>query len=203
MREFGIFGPETRGLPDLYRDRMVDIPNQFRKRGDIKVYVDATIAVDTLVDARNNRIVLGRKGGTLVRDETAHQHIPASQWFHPVSGGQLSGHIGGEGHVSEQRSEVQSATRRTFETLRDKWKEENRFTPSVRDMCTSESYQRIIGMGEDVIPLILEELKEDPDHWFWALEAITGENPVEESHQGSLENMAHDWVAWGEEQGYI
>ena len=43
------------------------------------------------------------------------------------------------------------------------------------------SYQKIIGMGPAVVPLILSELQKEPDHWFWALEAITDENPVSES----------------------
>ena len=40
-------------------------------------------------------------------------------------------------------------------------------------MTLLRPYQRIIGMGLPVVPLILEELEREPDQWFWALEAIT------------------------------
>ncbi len=37
--------------------------------------------------------------------------------------------------------------------------------------------QGIIGLGAVAVPLILQELKRDRADWFWALTAITGENP--------------------------
>ena len=46
-------------------------------------------------------------------------------------------------------------------------------------------------MGPDVVPLILSELEKEPHHWFWALEAITDENPVAESDAGDVEASAH------------
>ena len=41
-----------------------------------------------------------------------------------------------------------------------------------------------------VVPLILSELEKEPDLWFWALEAITDENPVSESDAGDIEASA-------------
>ena len=38
---------------------------------------------------------------------------------------------------------------------------------------------------------------------FWALEAITGENPVPAADRGKVQKMADAWVAWGREQGLI
>lgn len=41
------------------------------------------------------------------------------------------------------------------------------------------AYQQIIGMGEKALPLILRDLRDRPTgHWFWALNAITGEEPT-------------------------
>jgi len=65
------------------------------------------------------------------------------------------------------------------------------------------SYQNIIGMGPAVVPLILKELEKEPDHWFWALEAITGENPVGENEAGDLEASARAWVQWGKQKGIL
>ena len=63
------------------------------------------------------------------------------------------------------------------------------------------SYQKIIGMGPAVVPLILSELEKEPDHWFWALEAITDENPVSESDAGDIEASARVGVQWGRDKG--
>ena len=59
-------------------------------------------------------------------------------------------------------------------------------------------YQRIIGMGQPVVLLIMREL----DHWLWALTAITGANPVKAEQRGRLDQMAQAWIEWGRENGY-
>jgi hypothetical protein len=64
------------------------------------------------------------------------------------------------------------------------------------------AYQEIIGMGERVVPLLLAELRREPDDWFWALHAITGANPVPAARGGSLPAMAEAWIQWGVEKGY-
>jgi hypothetical protein len=58
-------------------------------------------------------------------------------------------------------------------------------------------------MGPAAVPLILRELERQPDHWFWALTAITGEDPVRPEDAGNIERMAQAWLALGQEQGYI
>ena len=70
-------------------------------------------------------------------------------------------------------------------------------------MAMLPCYQQIIGMGERAVPLILEELSREPDHWFWALEAITQENPVPCDAAGNVRLMAEAWVAWGAHEGYV
>ena len=65
-----------------------------------------------------------------------------------------------------------------FDTLATEWREEQSVLSSAREMAMHPAYLRIIGMGERAIPLILEDLRKSPDHWFIALHAITGVNPV-------------------------
>ena len=87
-----------------------------------------------------------------------------------------------------------------FRRLRDKWHAERGITSSLTKIAACPSYLRIIGMGEKVVPLILNQLEEEgdePDFWFWALEAITGENPVPDSDLGDIRAMARAWLDWG------
>jgi hypothetical protein len=70
-------------------------------------------------------------------------------------------------------------------------------------MILAPSYQRVIGLGPKAVPAILVELAKQPDHWFWALNAITGVNPVKAEWAGNLRAMTDAWVSWGEEQGLL
>ena len=90
-----------------------------------------------------------------------------------------------------------------FVKLRDQWKEESRYLSNTAQMALLWPYQQLIGMGMDVVPLMLAELKREPDHWFWALEAITGENPVPSKAVGDVGASAQAWVTWGEQAGLI
>jgi hypothetical protein len=74
---------------------------------------------------------------------------------------------------------------------------------NAAQMAMLRSYQNVIGMGEPAIPMILEELRQEPDHWFWALEAISLENPVPQESMGKVEEMADAWIQWGIKKGYI
>jgi hypothetical protein len=90
-----------------------------------------------------------------------------------------------------------------FHRLAREWKEQSRFLSNSAQMAMLRPYQRIIGMGPMVVPLILEELRREPDHWFWALEAITEQDPVPPEAMGKVRLMAEAWVRWGEQQGII
>ena len=90
-----------------------------------------------------------------------------------------------------------------FSKLSHQWKVESRYMSNTAQMAMLRSYQNIIGMGDPAIPLILEELRREPDHWFWALEAITLEDPVIPEAAGKVVEMARAWVEWGIRKGYI
>ena len=88
-----------------------------------------------------------------------------------------------------------------FARLIELWHTERGITSAVSDMIVCPSYLKIIGMGKRALPLILDQLKhegDDPDHWFAALEAITGEDPVTEDAYGDTERMAAAWLSWAE-----
>ena len=91
---------------------------------------------------------------------------------------------------------------RRFQTLADQWRQETRHLSLMSDIVLNTAYQQIIGMGTSAIPFILKELKEQPDHWFWALRSIVGESPIAPADRGRLPRMAEAWLAWGREHGY-
>lgn len=92
---------------------------------------------------------------------------------------------------------------RLFVQLTEQWRSETRFLSSTSAIAMNPSYQRIIGLGPQVIPLILTELQREPGHWFWALAALTGENPVPPADQGRRAAMTDAWLTWGRTNGWI
>src|SRR5438067_557852 len=93
--------------------------------------------------------------------------------------------------------------RERFRRLAQEWKERSRFLSNTAQMAMLPPYQRIIGIGEPAVPLILEELEREPDQWFWALEMITEQNPVPPEAAGKVRLMAQAWIEWGKKQGYL
>jgi hypothetical protein len=99
--------------------------------------------------------------------------------------------------------EITTALRERFRRLAGQWKEQSRYLSNPAQMAVMPAYQRIIGMGWPAVPLILEELWREPGQWFWALEAITEENPVPPPAAGRVREMARAWVEWGQARGLI
>lgn len=98
---------------------------------------------------------------------------------------------------------VSTTLRDRFTRLAGQWKAEAVHMSNTAQMAMLRSYQNIVGMGEPAVPMLLEELQREPDHWFWALEAITSENPVPPEANGSIDEMARAWIDWGRQKGYI
>lgn len=92
--------------------------------------------------------------------------------------------------------------RELFARLASEWLGGRGHGSSIAKMAMHDAYQRIIGMGSRAVPLILGELARTPEHWTWALRAITGENPVPAESRGKLREMAAAWLRWGHQQGY-
>jgi hypothetical protein len=92
-----------------------------------------------------------------------------------------------------------------LKALAEEWRKTRQKTSSsIVKLAMHPAYQRIIGKGKAAIPFILRELQREPDHWFWALTAITGENPVSNQEDlGDLDAMARAWLRWGKQSGYI
>jgi hypothetical protein len=91
---------------------------------------------------------------------------------------------------------------RYFAFLAEKWYLETLHSSGYLDKVLHPAYQRIIGLGKDVIPFILRELQDEPSEWFWALRALTGEDPTTEKTAGNREKLAEAWLNWGKKNGY-
>jgi hypothetical protein len=104
--------------------------------------------------------------------------------------------------VRPQRRQRDNETEKTFLALAIAWKYGRGPTSSARELAMHPAYQRIIGMGKRVVPFILRELHREPDHWFWALTAITGIDPVPKEARGRIDQMAKIWLEWGRVNGY-
>jgi hypothetical protein len=74
---------------------------------------------------------------------------------------------------------------------------------SVTDMTTLPSYREIIGMGNQVVPWLLQELEREPGHWFNALAAITKADPVPAQDRGNVDKMTEAWLRWAKDNRYL
>jgi hypothetical protein len=97
----------------------------------------------------------------------------------------------------------EAEVRERFRELASRWKDESRYLSNTAQMALLKPYQQIIGMGMAAVPLILEELRNEPNQWFWALEAITRQNPVPPEAAGKVRLMAKAWIDWGTRHGFI
>ncbi len=91
----------------------------------------------------------------------------------------------------------------TFNTLAKRWRDDTAALSSPTAKAVHPAYQRIIGMGPRALPLILREMKREPDDWFWALTAITGEDPVPPEDAGDMDKMVDAWLRYGEQGGLL
>jgi hypothetical protein len=88
-----------------------------------------------------------------------------------------------------------------FRSLANEWQEATRFSSNLNEIAMHPAYQRIIGLGMEAVPLILRDLQQSPNHWFWALNAITGYDPA--ANEQSIEGAAAKWIEWGRAHGLI
>jgi hypothetical protein len=87
-----------------------------------------------------------------------------------------------------------------FARLAAEWQEDTAFA-SGQEIMVHPAYQQIIGMGAPALPLILRAMTENPAHWFWALNAITGEDPAVATT--SFADATRAWLDWGREHNLI
>lgn len=94
-----------------------------------------------------------------------------------------------------------SSLEQEFQNLASKWKRETRHSSVIAKRYQNPFYKAILDKGFPVVPLILKDLRHDPDRWFAALEKLTGENPAKDSE--NFYEAVDRWIAWGIAKGYV
>lgn len=100
------------------------------------------------------------------------------------------------------RAPAPEELRETFERLADEWERDRPRGVDIAQMTQHPAYQHIIAMGEPAVPWLLRRLAKKPNHWFVALNTITGARPVPPESRGRIKEMAQAWLDWGRQNGY-
>src|SRR5713226_5316505 len=89
-----------------------------------------------------------------------------------------------------------------FRRLAAAWHRDTDYLSSMSEADSHPAYQEIIRLGPEVVPLLLRDLEDNHTHWFGALQAITGANPLSASTPGNIPKMVESWLHWAKDNGY-
>jgi len=156
--------------------------------------IEITETIDALADYANSQEVIIL---------TQHGQVIAA--LTPLKFDQNIDNIPGDFRkmIEENQSRKKTELETTFYQLVEQWRGETRGVSSTEQLSMHSAYQQIIGMGSDVIPMLLRELERNSGRWFWALKSITREDPVTPEQQGKTKEMIESWLNWGRKKGYI
>jgi hypothetical protein len=90
-----------------------------------------------------------------------------------------------------------------FEILAEWWRQDTITLSSPSRKIAHPAYQRIIALGEPMIPYILEELRDKGGAWFAALEQITQIPLIEGEARYDFNRARSAWLEWGKREGRI
>lgn len=90
-----------------------------------------------------------------------------------------------------------------FQQLASRWKRETAIYGHLTKIIIHPDYQRIMAMGPQVIPLILQDLSKQSAHWFWALHNLVrpGQDPAE--GLTTMSEARRAWLEWGRNNDYL
>ena len=105
--------------------------------------------------------------------------------------------------VLERVAAGECSLEQRFREQADKWERETQLLSSPTQRIMHPSYQAILGMGREVIPLLLRDMQQNRRPWFWALSYLTHENPINPKDAGRMDKMIEAWVKWTREKGLL
>jgi hypothetical protein len=106
-------------------------------------------------------------------------------------------------HQANSQPDKDHDIERRFRQLVAEWQRDVAALSSTTARVQHPSYRAIIALGPPVVPLLLRELEQRPNHWFAALRSLTGADPVSPSDRRRLGPMTDACVKWGKEHGYL
>lgn len=101
------------------------------------------------------------------------------------------------------RDVYQNSLKEYFDSLKYLWLEETKYSSNVFLTTNHPAHLALVKLGAQVLPLLIEDLQNDNNHWFITLNKITGENPIADEHVGNVEDMKQDWITWAENNHII
>lgn len=92
----------------------------------------------------------------------------------------------------------EATSKMIIQDLITEWREDMLFISSIDTIRKHPSYNRLLEIGEEVIPYCINQLrnKDYAIQHFIILAGITKENPVEYKNAGVIVKMAEDWIDW-------
>lgn len=105
--------------------------------------------------------------------------------------------------LSGQQEPREQYVQRRFNDLAARWQAETRHISSLADLASHPSYQEIVKLGWDVVPVLLSDLQRNKRFWFPALYQITNVRPFDPSDAGNGKRMTDAWITWGKRKGLI
>ena len=127
-------------------------------------------------------------GQKLETPKTIHwRDVPKDYIDFPTAYGRFTFHC----EIAEKTYELEQI----FKGLVKSWQDATGGYSVTTRRYAHASYQAILVLKDDVVPLLLRELQERPDWWFEALKVLTKANPVKPG--ASFEEAVNSWVEWG------
>jgi hypothetical protein len=94
-----------------------------------------------------------------------------------------------------------ASLRQEFQELSPRWRLATEQSSDPLEKIAHPAHLRIIGLGPQVLPLVFSELADRGGLWFWALEALTGDDPV--IQPATMKEVREAWLSYGRQHGYV
>jgi hypothetical protein len=105
-----------------------------------------------------------------------------------------------EGHPLGVSGKDERTLKQRFLDLAQQWEDETSHLSSPSQRMTHPSYQAVLGMGrehaQEIISLLINDMKENRRQWFWALSYLAQDNPIKPEDAGKMDRMIDAWVRW-------
>jgi hypothetical protein len=105
--------------------------------------------------------------------------------------------------VTDSATKEPESVAKQFARLYAEWHADVGAQSSITQRTLHPAYLQIIGLGKPVVSSLLADIQAGHFHWFAALRAVTGENPVAVTDRGDKAAMARAWLDWGRRNGHI